>query len=349
MNGRIRRLLLVLLVGLMAAPLTWAGDADQDWEAIVALDAGPGVQPRNAEAAGQMVVTHLARQEKALRAFLAAHPQDSRAFEAQLRLARLLQIRGDFENSDKPRVEAKRLLERLDKTATPEQRVELDFAKVARLMRSLRTAGPAERENLLKAARQFQAAYPTDRRVAALLAEVATLFDGEPKTKEALLEDAQAVAAEEELKSRIADDLKRVRRLGSEVPLSFTTLQGKAMTSADLRGRPYFVIFFADFSPASTTALAKLQAAVAELPKGSVGVIGVCLDDRRETATALVKARGLTWPVAFDGKGWQGPLVRELGINAIPTVWLLDARGRLRVLNALDGAASKARQLLREP
>lgn len=325
-----------------------AATADQDWEAIIALDAGPGAQPRNAEAAGQMVLAHLARQEKALRTFLATHPQDSRAFEANLRLARLLQIRGDFENSDKPRLEAKRLLERLDKTATPEQRVELDFARVARLMRSLRTAGPTEREELLRAARQFQAAHPGDRRIAALLVEVATLFDGEPKTKEALLEDARMVAADDDLKSRIADDLKRVRLLGGEVPLSFTSVQGKEITSQTLRGRPCFIIFFADFSPASTTALTKLQAAVAELPKGSVSVIGVCLDDRRETLTALMKARGLTWPVAFDGKGWQSPLVRDLGINAIPTVWLLDASGRLRALNALDRATDKARQLMRE-
>ena len=112
------------------------------------------------------------------------------AFEARLRLARLLQIRADFESSEKPRAEAKRLLDELEKTATPEQRPELDFAKVARLMRGLRPPDAAQRDEVLKAARRFQAAHPADRRVAALLAEVATLFDSQPKTKEILLEDA---------------------------------------------------------------------------------------------------------------------------------------------------------------
>lgn len=345
---------LLLAAGLLAAGFPGmnaarAGDAEQDWQALVALDAGPGGQPRNGESAGQMVLAHLARQERALRGFLAAHSQDAHAFEAQLRLARLLQIRADFENSEKPRAEARRLLDQLEKTATPEQRPELDFARVARLMRSLRSISPAQREELLKAARQFQAKYPSDRRVAALLAEVATLFDANPKTKEALLEDAQAVATDAELKERIADDLKRVRLLGEEVPLRFTSVQGQEIKPEDLRGRPTFVIFFADFSPTSTAALVKLQEAVAELPKGSVRLVGVSLDEKRETLLALLKARSVTWPVAFDGQSWQGPLVRDLGINALPTVWLLDARGRLRTLNALDGAAARARQVLREP
>ena len=58
-----------------------------------------------------------------------------------------------------------------------------------------------------------------------------------------------------------------------------------------------------------------------------------------------MKSRALTWPVAFDGKGWESPLVRGLGINALPTVWLLDARGRLRSLNALENTVAQIRQL----
>src|SRR5260221_13951719 len=83
-----------------------AGTAEDDWQTVVALDAGPGGKSESAEAAGMMVVNHLAKQEKALRSFLAAHPQDPHVFEAQLRLARLLQIRADFEGFEKLRVEA---------------------------------------------------------------------------------------------------------------------------------------------------------------------------------------------------------------------------------------------------
>ena len=325
-----------------------AGDAEGDWKGIVALDAGPQEQPQTAEAARAMVLAHLAKQERALRAFLAAHPRDARIFETRLRLARLLQIRGDFEESEKLRAEGKQLLGELEKTATPAQRVELDFSKVSRLMRNLRQVTSARRDELLAAARKFQADHPGDRRIAALLAEVAILFDALPKTKEALLSEAQLLAADDELKGRIADDLKRVRLLGEEVPLAFTSAQGREIKIADLHGQPVLVVFFAAFSPPSLAAITSVQRGVAELPRGSVQVLGVDLDERRETLDAVLKSRAVTWPVAFDGKGWESPLVRGLGINALPTVWLLDARGRLRSLNALENPAAQIRQLLGE-
>jgi hypothetical protein len=62
----------------------------------------------------------------------------------------------------------------------------------------------------------------------------------------------------------------------------------------------------------------------------------------------MLKTRGLTWPMAWDGKGWESPLARDFGINALPTVWLLDSHGKLRSLNALEGAADRARELMRE-
>ncbi len=338
---------LALVIAWGVAPVQ-AGDAEADWQGITALDAGPQEQPQTPEAAQAMVRAHVARQERALRSFLAAYPQDARGFEARLRLARLLQIRGDLEQSDKLRAEGKRLLESLEKAATPGQRAELDFAKVTRLMRNLRQVTSARRDELLAAARKFQSDHPADRRLAALLTEVATLFDAQPKTKETLLMDAQPLATDDELKGRIADDLKRVRLLGEEIPLSFTSVQGRAVKLADLGGQPVLVVFFAGFSPPSIAAVSSVQRAVAELPGGRVQVLGVCLDEKRESLDAVIKARALAWPVAFDGKGWESPLVRNLGINALPTVWLLDGRGRLRSLNALDGTAAQVQQLLRE-
>lgn len=339
-------LLAAALILTAAGAGALAGTVEEDWEAVVALDAGPGGKSDSAEAAGMMVITHLAKQETALRNFLGTHADDSHAFEAQLRLARLLQIRADFEGSEKLRAESKRILDGLEKTATPEQRPELEFSKLARMMRALKRGNTEQRDDLLKAARRFRADYPNDRRIAALLTEVATLFDMQPKTKEALLEDAQAVAKEPDLKARIADDLKRVRLIGQEVPLNFTSLQGQEISVSALAGKPVFIIFFAQSSPPAMAALGKLQQEVAQLPQGSIRVIGVNLDPKRETALESLKSRGLSWPTAWDGKSWESPLVRSLGINALPTVWLLDAKGRLQSLNGLDGAAFQARQLL---
>ncbi len=330
------------------AVTAWAGSAADDWLAVTALDRGPQTQARTMQEARGVAAGHLDRQEQALRAFLAAHPQDEHAFEARLRLVRLLEIRGGFQNSEKARGEAAQILAALEKSATPEQRVEVEFAKVTRLMRGAQKAPGAARDQLLSAARKFHIEYPGDRRVAALLAEVATLFDGQPRTKTALLTDANALATDPGLKTRIADDLRRIDLLGTPIKLSFTSVQGKEVSVEDYRGRLLLVVFFADFSPPSTEALGRIQKAIAEAPKGSVAALAVNLDPKREALDEAIKQYRLTWPVAFDGQSWRGGLVRSFGINALPTVWLLDKQGKLRSLNALEGTADQIRQLSRE-
>ena len=312
-----------LFLAPLLASVAWAGDAATDWQAILALDAGPGGEARNVAAARAAASQHLTTQENALRRFIAAYPQDANAFEARLRLARLLEIRGSFEGSEKARIEAKRMLDDLAKTATPEQQVEVDFAQVTRLMRGAQKTAKERREQILTATRKFYTAHPGDRRMARLLVEVAALFDSQPKVKISLLNEANAATTDPELKQRIADDLRRLDLLGHPLPLSFTSLSGKEVKIEDFRGRPVLVVFFADFSPPSTEALAQLQRVIAELPKDSVAAIGVSLDPRRESLDSVIASTRLTWPVAFDGKSWEGPLVRSLGINTLPTVYVL--------------------------
>ncbi len=338
-----------VLGGLLFALTIPAAHADPatDWQRVVELDAGPRIQARSLEDARAAAAAHVERQEAALRAFLAANPGDAHGFEARLRLARILGTRGEYEDSEKARAEARRILAELEKSATPEQRVELDFARVTAVMRTLRTPSAVQREGLLSLARKFQSEHPADRRVASLLAEVATLFDAQPKTKRALLTDAHTLSNDDDLRSRLRDDLKRLDLLGSAPPLRFKSAQGKAVDVADFRGKVVIVLFFAAWSPPSTGALAEVQRAAAGAGD-RVQIVGVSLDEKPETVAALVKQHGIAWPVAFDGKGWESPLVRELGVNALPTAWLLDKAGRLRSLNALESTGSQLRQLLDE-
>lgn len=335
--------LVVALLGFGATAS--AASADDDWKVIVALDAGPQGRPRTSEEARDEAYAHLLKQERALRAFLAANAGNAHAFEARLRLSRALQIRADMTADEALRAESKRLLDESTRVAKPEQMVEVDFARITAFMRASRLPSGEQRTELLAKARAFAAKHPADRRVAALLTEVSVLFDSDPKTKMELLSEAQAVAKDGELKARIADDLRRVGFFGKIFPLTGPTVQGRTANVEEFRGSPVLVVFFADFSPPSITALPELQRAVANLPLGAVRVLGVSLDARRESAAEQLKKLSITWPVVCDGKGWESPVIRALGINTLPTVWLLDGAGRLRSLNALEGTAGLVRQL----
>ncbi|MEQ1861899.1 MAG: TlpA disulfide reductase family protein [Chthoniobacteraceae bacterium] len=335
------------LIPLLIAPsLLLAGSADEDWNALIALDAGPQRRPGSPSEIGPIMIEHLGKQERALRGFLRAHSQDPHAFEAKLRLARALQLKADVQDAriDSPEVEA--LLADAERTTRPEQRAEVRFARVSYMMRRLRTPDAKQRQHLYDLAKSFQASFPDDRRLAALLTEVATRFDHEPKRKRALLVDAQLVARDEELKARIADDLKRLDLLGEPIALRFQAPDGDAFDVATHRGKVVVLIFFAAWSQPSIDALATIEKALPKLPADHVQLFGVSLDNKREPLEALAIERKITWPVICDGRAWESPLVRGLGINTVPTVWLLDREGRLRSLDGLEGLISQVRELL---
>jgi hypothetical protein len=78
-------------------------------------------------------------------------------------------------------------------------------------------------------------------------------------------------------------------------------------------------------------------------------VATVSLDQQIDNAGGTLAKLGLSaWPTACSGDGWQDPLVRRLGINALPTVFVFDKEGRLRTLNARQGYESLVRQLVAE-
>jgi peroxiredoxin len=335
-----------LLLVVFAAVQALAGTADEDWQALIALDAGPRPTSQTVAGVKTAVISHLETQEQLLRGFLAHHASDPRAFEASLRLVRLLGLRGSMRNDNKAYAEAFRLLDRLEKSMMPEQRADLDFARLSLTMRQIDRPSAAEREKLFAQVRKFQADHPDDRRLADTLAEVASLFDLQPQKKQQLLLDAQALAQEEQLKARIADDLRRIELLHQPITFSAPALDGKKLDLADHRGRLVILCFFARWSEPSIEAIEKLKKTMAGFRKETVELIGVSLDTKREAVAELLKEKGITWPVAFDGESWGSSRIRALGINALPTVWLLDREGRLRSLDALEGTVDQIRQLL---
>ncbi len=339
-----RALAWTALLAAAGAGVALGGSADEDWQALLALDAGPQTRPRSPAEAQAAIVAHLATQERALRTFLAAHPADARGFEARLRFARLLGLRGEILNDGKARAEAARLLDGLEKSATPGQRTELDFARLAQAMRRLDALSAVERDALLARVRAFQSAHPEDRRLPDLLAEIATVFDGQPKTKLKLLLEAQTLARDEQLQARLADDLRRVELLNQPIALTAPSTTGRTINLEDYRGRLVLVCFFAAWSEPSLQALDTLKKAAASFPKDRVQILGVSLDTKPEPLAELLKDKALAWPVVCDGQGWESPLIRGFGINSLPTVWLLDRAGKLRSLNALENTADQIRQ-----
>jgi peroxiredoxin len=163
-----------------------------------------------------------------------------------------------------------------------------------------------------------------------------------------LLTTAQSLSKEPALNARIADDLRRLNSLNAPVKARFSTIQGGTVDLAALRGNIVVLLFWASDSPPSLLWMQQFRSVVAKIPPENLRIILVSLDESRKSLDDAMKAFSITWPTNFDGKGWENAVARPLGINAIPTVWILDKRGILRTLNARESYDIWIRRLQRE-
>jgi peroxiredoxin len=325
-------------------------DADGDWAGIVKLDAGPPNVPASRDEAMRLARAHFAKHRTALLAFVAAHPGDPRVLDAKLRLTSIRATMGKMENKP-PEVQAA-LLELVALEKSPDvphaRKPDVSFRRISLQMQSMDGKPSEIREAVVTAARNFAARYPDDPRAPRLLVEAATQCDDTPRTMKELLTSAQLLSKEPALNARIADDTRRLGMLGKPVTAKFPTIQGGTVDLAALRGKVVVLLFWAAESPPSLIWMSQFREAIAKIPQEDLRVVMVSLDEDRKDLDKAISHFDIRWPVNFDGKGWENAVARPLGINAIPTVWLLDRKGTLRTLNARESYGPQIRLLQRE-
>ncbi len=331
-------------------PAARAGTADEDWAVVVEFDKGPPNLPASRDEALRLARTHFERQRQALRAFLAAHPDDPRALDARIRLTSIRAALGEMEKKPAEVQAALQELYALEKSpATPRNRLpDVAFRRISLQMQTL--SGPPDkmREAIVTAARNYAARFPDDKRSPRLLVEAATQCDDDPRTMRELLQSAQALSREPALNARIADDMRRLEALNRPVAAKFTTTAGRTVDLAALRGQVVVLVFWAAESPPSLIWMQDFRRTMMNLPQDGVKTYVISLDTDRAALDEAIRTFDLPWPVQFDGKGWENAVARPLGINAIPTVWIIDRRGNLRTLNARESYEVWIRRLQRE-
>ncbi len=337
-----------LIAFAISVPAVQAG-VDEDWAAIVALDAGPPQKPTTREEARLFARTHFQRHRLAVEEFIVKYPADPRVFDAKLRRASLLAAEGKMDENPKKVDEAFALLTELENTpGIPREKLATaGFQRISLYLQSQKGSTDRMREAVVDSAKGFVAKYPGDRRGPRLLVEVATICDDAPNLKRQLLNDALRLTSEDPLKQRITDDLKRLELLGRPFDAKLSTTRGTSLDLASLRGNVVVLIFWSADSPHSLLWLRNFRAAWEKLPKDRLRVVTVSLDTDRKLLAEKLAELPASWPTHFDGKGWESPLARSLGINALPTVWILDKKGVVQTLNAQAGYETWIRQFLR--
>jgi AhpC/TSA family len=337
------------LIVLLAQSALNAG-VDEDWNYILSLEAGPKEKPTTRDGAELVARNHLLVERKAVERFLRTYPGDPRIFDAKLRLARILAAEGKISNNQGKIDEALELFSELEKTAgvSREKLADAGFSRASLLMQNQKGSAEQTRESIVRSAQYFTAKYPGDRRGPRLLVEASTVCDEVPNQKRDLLEEALRLTNEEPLKRRITDDLRRLDLLGKPFELKMSSSRGGTIDLAAFRGNVIVLIFWSADSPHSLLWLRDFRSSWETLPKDHLRVVTVSLDESRARFDSRFRELDADWPTHFDGFGWRGPIARSLGINALPTVWIIDKKGILRSINARADYETWILQLLRE-
>jgi thiol-disulfide isomerase/thioredoxin len=108
-------------------------------------------------------------------------------------------------------------------------------------------------------------------------------------------------------------------------PLVFDCLGGGSLDLGRAPGVPTLVNLWGSWCAPCRTELPLLQQ-FADAAGDRVRVVGVISQDGVPQANSFATDAGVTFPGAFDG---EGELMTELGLNALPFTYFLDADGAL--------------------
>jgi thiol-disulfide isomerase/thioredoxin len=104
-------------------------------------------------------------------------------------------------------------------------------------------------------------------------------------------------------------------------------LAGNPLSVSAYRGKVTMVDFWATWCGPCRGELPNVIATYQKYHNLGFEIIGVSLDQNRDTLTGFINASGMAWPQYFDGQGWQNKLAQQYQVRSIPMDYLLDRHG----------------------
>ncbi len=186
---------------------------------------------------------------------------------------------------------------------------------------------------------QFVQKYPRSEDAADAMLQLALgeEFDGKSPEAIAWYDKVLSGFPQSPLAKKAAGAKRRLQSVGAAIPLTGTTLDGKAVALEAYKGRTVLIHYWATWCEPckqDLPLLKQLQAKYA--PQGFV-LIGVNLDSERGTATAFLQTNQLPWPQLYEPGGLDSRLANELGILTLPTMILVDKEGKVLNRNIQAG------------
>lgn len=202
--------------------------------------------------------------------------------------------------------------------------------------------GPA----LVQKVAAMLAADPNDQQTAGLAMQLAGAFEHLPGGEQLATEAYKsfgplfAKSTNEQVKAMgasFAGTLRRLSLLGHPMEITGTLLNGQPFDQKSLAGKVVLVDFWATWCGPCVAEIPNVLEQYQKYHDKGFEVVGISLDEDRETLEKFVAEQKIPWPILFEkpgGEGWRHPLATFYGISGIPTVILIGRDGNVVTLNA---------------
>jgi thiol-disulfide isomerase/thioredoxin len=125
--------------------------------------------------------------------------------------------------------------------------------------------------------------------------------------------------------------------VGSPLPeLRVSALEDSSVTfdHQSLLGKTVLIDFWATWCDSCLVELPGLLQAYREYHQKGLEILGVSLDDDRETARAFRRKLGMSWLEAYAEGNFESSIAKTLGITTLPRRFLVDSTGNLVAVDA---------------
>lgn len=217
--------------------------------------------------------------------------------------------------------------------------------KDAQTAEQFRTEWAKSGERLHALVAAYVKAYPAYKDGVDNLAELANIAGtaGADQTRLLILESVAKNFPDHSL----TKEYNREKAVGTEIELVYTPVGATRETSLkDLRGKVVLIDFWATWCGPCKKEMPNLKKIYEKYARDGFEIIGISLDDNEKLVDGFIKDHTLAWPQVCGKVSVD--FADKWGIDAIPAMFVIDRKGKVRSVNAVGKLEELIPKLLSE-
>lgn len=134
--------------------------------------------------------------------------------------------------------------------------------------------------------------------------------------------------------SKAAGAIRRLQLVGKHLELSGSGLNGEEVSAVHARGVPAVIYWWSTKCEACKDDINRIRELRDRFGRRTFAVIGISLDDDKTQLSTFLQKEPMPWPLIHEPEGLDSKLAAEFGVLVVPTMFLLDADGKVVNRNA---------------